>query len=290
MLLGLWVVWLALGGELNLLAPPLATLIGGIAGHVVAVRRLAAEYERLYKARVLPRLVALFGALTYQRPPPPDLARLRRFHVFRRFDAARAEDAIGGAYRGLKLSIVQLDLSRGWGPTRKLVFRGLLIEVALKNRLTGVTAVAADAGAFGNLRDELAARNIERVGLESAEFERAYQVYATDQVMARALITPEFMERFMALGERAGFGRPLALAQDNTLLLAMPRAGQGAGPEDFFAPPSYESPASDDAVLERLYHDIQAVLRAADSAIALDDATRQQAGRTPKVRLEGDDD
>jgi len=58
------------------------------------------------------------------------------------------------------------------------VFRGLLIELELKQRLLGVTAIAADAGGFGNLRDELAARDVRRVGLESPAFEREYEVYA----------------------------------------------------------------------------------------------------------------
>ena len=275
-LLAAWAIFVLRGGGLNLLAPPLAVLVGAAAGHIVASHRLAAEYERLYKARVLPRLAAQFG-LSFGRAVPPDLERLRRFHVFRHFTAARAADAISGQYRGLQLTILQLQLLRGWIPPRKTVFRGVLIEIELKNRLLGTTAITADAGAFGNLRDELAARNIRRVGLESAAFERDYEVYATDQVMARALLTPDFMERFKALEHSAGFGRPLALAQDSTLLLAMPRADDRKAAWDFFDPPTFEEPASDDGVLQRLHDDIEAMLKATDSVIALDEATSQQA-------------
>lgn len=276
-LLTAWAIFAVLDHEFDLILPPVAVVIGAALGHIVASSRLAEEYERLYKGRVLPRLAALFGALAFARPPPPDLERLRRFHVFRHFDTTCADDAIFGEHRGLKLSIVQLRLARGSGPWRKQVFRGLLIEIELKQGLAGVTAIAADAGGFGNLRDELAARDIRRVGLESPAFEREYEVYATDQVMARALITPDFMERFIALGKTAGFGRPLALAQDNLLQLAMPRLDERGVAQDYFAPPSYEDPASDDGVLERLYHDIQAVLLAADSVIGLDAATSAQA-------------
>jgi hypothetical protein len=271
--LAAWAIWAAVNHEFDLILPPIAFLVGAAAGHIVASWRLAGEYERLYQARVLPRLAALFGALTFARPPPPDLDRLRRFHVFRHFGAAHADDGIAGQHRGLKLSIVQLRLTRGWGLWRKSVFRGLLIEIELKQRLAGVTAIAADAGGFGNLRDELAARDIRRVGLESPAFEREYEVYATDQVMARALITPDFMERFMALGKSEGFGRPLALAQDNLLQIAMPRLDERGVAQDYFAPPTYEDPASDDGVLGRLYRDIKAVLAAADAVIALDAPT-----------------
>lgn len=272
-LLTAWAIFAVLAREFDLLLPIAAFLVGAAAGHVVASWRLAGEYERLYQARVLPLVAGLFGALTFARPPPPDLDRLRSFHVFRHFDTARADEAITGRRRGLNLSIVQMQLTRGWGPWRKSVFHGLLIEIELKQRLLGVTAIAADAGGFGNLRDELAARNIRRVGLESRAFEREYEVYATDQVMARALITPDFMERFAALGKTEGFGLPLALAQDNLLQIAIPRLAQRGVVHDFFAPPTFEDPAGDDGVLDRLYHDIRAVLAAADAVIALDAPT-----------------
>ena len=278
-LLVAWVIWLSLGGDLNLLAPPLAIFVGGLAGHVMAVRRLAADYERRYRARVLPLLAALFGSLTFERPPPPDLRRLREFHVFRHFDSVRAEDSICGQCRGLRLSIVQLDLSRGWGPWRERVFDGLLIKIELKNRLAGTTAIASDAGAFGNLRDELAARNIRQVGAGEPRFRARIPLKSTEltRCMARALLTPDFMERFTALGTTEGYGRPLALAENNLLLVAMPKAQARAGTDDFFAPPGYDTPASDDEVLGRLYDDIGTVLRLAEPVIALDDATRQAA-------------
>ena len=41
-------------------------------------------------------------------------------------------------------------------------------------------------------------------------------------------------------------------------------------------------------MLDRLYHDFQAVLRAADSVIALDDATSLQAKKPPRTREEAD--
>ena len=263
--------------DLRLLA--LYTGGGALAGQMLATFKLAGEYERLYKRRVLSQLAALFGPLTYERPPRPDLGRLRRFHVFRHFTFAHAEDAIVGEYRGLKVRIVQLRLERLHYLDLELVFRGLLVEIGLKDRLIGTTAVTADAGAFGNLRDELAARNIRRVGLESPAFEHAYEVYATDQVTARALLTPDFMERFMTLGRTSGFDRPLALAQDNLLLLVMPRS---LGHPDFFAAPGYGDPASDEAVLRSLYHDIEAVLGAVDAVIALDDATNHQSSPPPR--------
>jgi len=242
---------------------------GVFGGYLLAVAGPNLRYGGRFKERVLPVLAARFGALTYHRPPRPDLARLRRFHVFRHFTWARSDDQIAGEYRGLEVSVLQLELSRLHGLSRRVVFHGLLAEVTLKNRLLGVTAIAADAGALGNLADELASRGVRRAALEDPVFERDYEVYATDQVMARALLTPEFMERFRALDQR--FGRPLALAQDDTLMLALPRPG------DVFRAPYWRTPAADAETLSELMQDIKAVLAAVDTVIDLDAATREAA-------------
>jgi hypothetical protein len=241
---------------------------------------------------VLPQLLALFGAdLAYQRPPPPDLDRLRGLGIFGRLDAARADDAIAGAYRGLRIAITQLRVVRGWALGAKTVFRGLLFDMDLTQRLSGVTVVAADEGAFGNLKTALMMQDFRRVGLESPVFERDYEVYATDQVMARALLTPLFMERFRALGQGL-FARPLALARASQLILALPGTaattgyGRASTPlyDDFFRPPDFDEPAADDALLERLHHDIEAILAAADAVIGLEGAQATTPSRKRRSR------
>jgi len=112
---------------------------------------------------------------------------------------------------------------------------------------------------------------MRRVGLEDPDFERDYEVWATDQVMARALVTPDFMQRFRALNARTAFGPPVALARDDRLLIALPRS------ESFFRPPPYDQNAFDAEALAGLRDDIGAVLKVIDPVIDLDAATRRQA-------------
>ncbi len=267
------------GAALALLTPPIDAArssiiiypLGGLlVGYGLSVWLPSQQYESLFKARVMAALVARFGALTYRQPPRPDLARLRQFHLLPHFSRASASDQILGQYRGVRISVTQLHLTDG--PDGKPVFDGLLTEVTLQNRLLGVTAIAKDAGALGNLIEATRASGFRRVGLEDPAFERDYEVWSTDQVMARALITPTFMQRFQALERRQGFARSLALAQDDVLLMAIPRTGP-----NLFQPPDFRTPAADADVLKHLFEDIEAVLRATDSVIDLDDATRDAA-------------
>ena len=103
-------------------------------------------------------------------------------------------------------------------------------------------------------------------GLEDPEFERHYEVYSNDQIEARALLTPAFMERFTALAATSGFSLPGALAEGNRLVVALPKS---LGTGKLFEPRRYWKPAGGEAlvVLER---DIRAVLSMADTVISLD--------------------
>ena len=243
--------------------------LGALGGYYWASHQLGDRYRRLYKERVLPRLAAQFGALSYRQAETPDLGALREQHIFREFDRVVAEDEIFGVYRAMALNIVELRLTFGSGKQRRVEFDGLLITVELPRHLTGVTAVIADNGTLGNLKDRFEGEGRRRVGLEDPAFEKAYEVYGTDQVEARVLLTPSFMEGLLTLGQRAGFLQPLALAQDNRLTIALPKSGGG----NLFEPPSYRQPAKSRVVLLALYSDIQAVLRAADAVIDLDHAS-----------------
>lgn len=241
-------------------------------GWAWASAALAQRYRRMYKDQVLPRLAASFGALTFRAARDIDVGALRKQGLFGAFDHSSVEDEITGTYHGVPISIVELRLERDQDRSRTTVFDGLLASVTLPRSLSGTTAIVADGGAFGALHD-LFRKQGARVRLEDALFERRYQVFGTDQVSARALLTPAFMERFLRLGERTGFLAPVALAEDNRLTIALPKA-DGA---DLFEPPSYGRPAASRAALARLHADIGAVLAVAEAVLDLDQSARLRA-------------
>ena len=248
--------------------------IGGMAGYFWAFNALSRRYTRLYKDRVLPRLAAGFGAISYRQAVTPDLDRLRAQHIFAEFDDQSCEDELYGTYRGLDVSIMELTLHKGDGDNRQTVFTGLIAQVTLPRGLTGITAVIADEGVAGTVRDWFARSGRNRVRVEDPEFEAAWQVYGTDQIGARALLTPAFMERFKQLAARAGFGKPLALADGNRLLIALPRWGAS-----LFKTPEFGKPAANRETLAALHDGIAALLASVDTVIDLDQGSRATAAR-----------
>ena len=240
-------------------------IVPGILGYVWASLALSNQYERLYKEKVLSRLAAAFGDISYRRAVPPDMQRLKAEHIFRHFDAVDADDELFGTHRGLPLNIIELKLTERQGKNRRTTFDGLLVEIELLRDTNAVTAIVSDGGAFGNFRDRMLGGR-ERVRLEDPVFEKVYEVYGTDQVAARALLHPAFMEKLLALGERPDFGRPQALCVGRRLTFAMPKRIA----RNLFEPPGFQKPAASREALVKLKADIEAVIAAADAVIDLD--------------------
>jgi hypothetical protein len=268
--------WLFLGDDNDFSLIGWTSFVGGlVAASALAALPLARPYARLYKARVVPMLIGTSSELRYQRPPT---AQLQPLQALFRFDVLKGDDALVGRYRGLAVVIAQVRALRR-RPLRisKVAFAGLVVEVTLLNRLSGDTIVVP-AGA-GVLSHEVGRHGLAPVGLEDRVFESAYDAYSNDQVMARALLTPDFMERFRGLDRRGRFGQPLCLGHDNQLFVALPTArGRTVRGGTIFTPPDFDKQAAADPdLLARLKDDFTAVLRVIDSVVDLDSRTRMSA-------------
>ena len=68
-----------------------------------------------------------------------------------------------------------------------------------------------DAGALNFFKKLGQMGKTQRVKLEGPVFEKAFEVYSTDQVEARFILTPDFMERLIGL-ERTFKGRQVRCA------------------------------------------------------------------------------
>ncbi len=267
--MALWLLPDSPGEPRNILDLLYSLGFGAALGYAWAVAKLGSAYRLLYKQRVLPLLAAQFGDLSWRPAQLPDLARWQAAGVFPEHESALAEDELFGTHRNLPLSIIELRLESGSGDDTRVHFNGLLTEITLPRGLNGSTAIVASEGLLGRLRDWLGRDGRARVKLEDPAFDAVYQVWSTDQIAARALLTPAFMERLLALAARSNFGRPVALSDGNRLTMAIPRSGT------LFEPPSYTRPAASRAALVELHDDIAAVLAVADAVIDLDYVARR---------------
>jgi len=99
----------------------------------------------------------------------------------------------------------------------KYRFRGQFISISFPNNFLGQTVVLPDKGLF-NLKKM---RGLKRVRLVDPTFEKMFEVYSTDQVEARYLLAPDFMQRLVDL-EHAFEGKSIRFGfVENQLLIAI---------------------------------------------------------------------
>lgn len=138
-------------------------------------------------------------------------AKLLPGHARRKF-----EDLISGERAGTRFSLVEAKLETG-GKNSRTIFQGILVHVEYPERFLGRTVIARSRWwKRGKLSGDL-----KKVDLISRELEEAFTVYSTDQVEARALLSPDRMERLIALERHFSGGRLRGIFEDGHMTLAL---------------------------------------------------------------------
>jgi hypothetical protein len=154
------------------------------------------------KVEVLERLAEALG-MRYQLSPanPPGFQPVCTYRLVPSYDRSSFEDMFSGEHRGLSFDIYEAKLeskNENKKDSYTTVFAGQIMRIAFPKKFLGVTVVNRD------FRRRWKRDGFERVGLESLEFERAFEVFGADQVEARYLVHPAFMARLLDL--EAGMG------------------------------------------------------------------------------------
>ena len=132
---------------------------------------------------------------------PPGFSTFRSLDLLPDYDRCKTEDLFSGVRSGCDFALYDAHLekehrdSKG-NTTWTTCFRGSLIRLAFPQRFLGTTVVRRDAGLFNIFQRR---SSLQRVGLVDSKFEKTFEVYGTDQVEARFLVHPIFMEKLLAL-------------------------------------------------------------------------------------------
>ena len=237
--------------------PPLLAALG-LGWWAVQPRR---RYISAYKTRILPVIAASFGEFRYEETGQIEVQRLRGSTLLPSYDYYESEDMFVGRYKGVdvELAEVRLRKQRGTGKTRHTVtvFKGLFALLSVHKAFSGKTIVKRDAGAVVNWLGKQF-DDTERVVLEDPEFEQRFEVYATDQIEARYLLTPAFMERLTQLATDLGGGQLQAAFYNERLFLMVPNDG------NLFEPPSMTTTIRKKTGVLRIARELENVLSMID--------------------------
>lgn len=204
-----------------------ALIVGGIligVGFFFAYWPLQ-DVERQTKLESLNAIAEAIGC-TYEGAgfAPPEIKRFKDLDLLPGCDRDNYEDLFQGTYEGCRYDFYDAHLERRHRSNKgsdswTTVFRGQLVRVAFPKKFQGVTIVRRDAGVFNVLQRWTT--KLQRVGLGDSRLERAFEVYSNDQVEARYLIHPVFMERLLALEQHFKGGKLRCAFEQGDLLIAI---------------------------------------------------------------------
>lgn len=201
----------------------------------------------------------------------PAFDRMRALRLAPSFDRSKFEDHFSGAYKGASFDLYEAHLEQrrtdSKGRTRyDTVFRGQLVRMHFPRDFLGVTIVRRDAGMFNVFGGGNAdGRKLERVRLVDSRFEKAFEVWGTDQVEARYLLHPVMMERLIGL-EAGLHGKRLRCAFEGGDLLVAVEGGNLFEPGDLF------KPLVDAARAKRIVDEIAGVFKVMDQVLTAQSA------------------
>lgn len=117
-----------------------------------------------------------------------------------------SDDLITGKLQGIPVNLAEVHTERvvhsGKTTSRVTLFHGLFMEVQFNKKFSGETKIVPDKSLgicnfIESTCEKMFGRTNKEVVLESPEFNSMFNVYSTDQVEARYILSTSFMERLM---------------------------------------------------------------------------------------------
>jgi hypothetical protein len=254
-------------GGLFALGSPFLAFAGVLAGFgVIALGRWPLDKLEAQAKGLLVRPVAENFGLEYTDKPAgqADLTDYSQLGLVPRYDRSRFEDRLAGMRNGVDFEFFEAELKRRKTQTRNgrtsrryvKVFAGQCLRFDFHKAFHGKTLVTRDAGFFNRFSGKT---GMQRAMLEDPEFEKTFEVFTTDQVEARFILTPDMMERLMEL-ERVFQGKGLRCAFSGEQMLVVVEG------DNLFQPGSMFTPLEDPARLRRILDDFSVMFRLIDTA------------------------
>ena len=188
---------------------------------IVAVRKEA-------KAQLMPALCEKIGLRYSIDPPGVAISPFKNLSIIPSYDKKKLEDQIIGKvddidFELLEAKLIQETRDSEGRTSSKTVFRGFLVRFDFHKNFHGQTVITKDHTFIGNFFTGFGKRG-DRVKLEDPDFEDEFEVHSTDQVEARYLLTPRFMERLLSYTNRPGVKKLQLAFKDGSIYMAIKRS------------------------------------------------------------------
>ena len=158
------------------------------------------KFEDKVKEEIMPTIMNAIPGFTWQNTPAVTQEAISACKIFPHDDVSEKyfDDAFKGSYRGVEILMSECNYETRSRNSSHTVFRGVVIRLEMNKNFNGLTIVRPKS-VCGDLFDNSDMKKFEKVELEDPEFMKKFNVFSTDQVEARYLLTTTFMERLKSM-------------------------------------------------------------------------------------------
>lgn len=152
------------------------------------------QFEKKIKRTVMPVLMKAVPDFYWQleSPIPEDDIIDSKIFPMAKEATKTYDDAFIGKYRGVEISISECSLNAN----KRNIFSGAVVRIQMNKDFEGMTVIRPKKEVEYKDFNDLKKARLQKIELEDVEFNKMYEVYSTDQIEARYLLTTAFIERF----------------------------------------------------------------------------------------------
>lgn len=148
------------------------------------------KFKGKLKTKLLVKILSVFGDFNvFTSSSLITLGEIKKYGLFPYAVSKTDDDNIAGFYNGMSLYLTETSLSHRVRKSSVIDFRGLIVKTVLNKNYEGMTVLSRKGNSYSRKR------GMERVTLEDPEFNNLYEVFSDNQVEARYILTPSFMQR-----------------------------------------------------------------------------------------------
>jgi len=217
-------------------------------------------FKRKSKSNIMPHLLKYFGDFSYKYEQRIDDDILEKSCLFGSYNRHYGDDFFSGTYQNVQITVSEEELlfhtNHGKRSCTTTVFDGIVIMLSMNKNFSGKTVVFKDRGIFNACYG--LGSGLQKISLEDSVFEKEFEVYGSDQLEARYLLTTAFMERMLKV-RNVFKGKQIQFSFfDNRLLIAINTR------KNMFESTSIFRSATDRTLVDETFEQITSVIAVAD--------------------------
>ncbi|MBR6162511.1 DUF3137 domain-containing protein [bacterium] len=211
------------------------------------------DFENSIKKKIMPTVCKCFGNMKWSEGWYSNGKIFSDSCVVPQFTSESYDDVFKGSYKDVHIEIVEPEFEIGSGRNRRTVFNGVIIKLDMNKKFSGHTVIKPNS-----LIHSSPSSKLHFTELEDSEFNKKFDVYTNDEVDARYLITPAFMERLKRMKTAFNASRVSCAFYEDYLIIALSTL------KDIFSICSLIKPIDDRKQYIQMYDEIISIIKLID--------------------------